>query len=173
MTMGPDLLAHLDAQLRSARVLLDLVVKQGRAVRKRDVDVVLHALGEIQVEMERRGKLERDRAQLLTRAGQSLGIPAHAVTLDAIAGVLSESDAGIARQRSAELRGLLAEIAREHQVNRTLMRQELAFLGHLTSMLGGDHPSGQTGYQPSGRHAVQAAPPLPTQSSLRALDLQA
>ena len=41
-----------------------------------------------------------------------------------------------AMQRSAELRGLLSEIAREHGINRALMRQELTFLSHLTRLIG-------------------------------------
>ena len=50
----------------------------------------------------------------------------------------------LARQRSAELRGLLAEIAREHGINRALMRQELAFLSHLTRLMGAE-PEGAYG----------------------------
>jgi hypothetical protein len=40
------------------------------------------------------------------------------------------------------LRRLLAEIAREHLVNRALMRQELAFLDHLTRLIGSDELPG-------------------------------
>ena len=36
-----------------------------------------------------------------------------------------------AHARSAELRGLLAELTREHACNQALMRQELSFLDHL------------------------------------------
>jgi hypothetical protein len=66
-------------------------------------------------------------------------------------------------ERSAELRGLLAEIAREHGINRALMRQELNFLSHLTRVLGQEP---EAGYRPPGGGG--AAPP-----SHRALDLQA
>jgi hypothetical protein len=66
-----------------------------------------------------------------------------------------------ARQRSAELRGLLAEIAREHGINRALMRQELAFLDHLVRLIGQEP---DTGYRPG------AAAPPPTH---RVIDAQA
>ena len=67
------------------------------------------------------------------------------------------------------LRGLLAEIAREHGINRALMRQELAFLAHLTRLVGQEsepgygRPTGAGGNSPAA-----SAPPLH-----RALDLQA
>jgi hypothetical protein len=133
---GLDLLRHLDAQLASARRLLDAVLRQGSAIRARDVDGVLARLAEMQGEMERRGTLERDRVRILTLAGQGLAIPAHTVTLDAIAQLLNPQEAEVAKGRSAELRGILAEVQREHVVNRALMRQELAFLSHLTRQLG-------------------------------------
>jgi hypothetical protein len=66
-----------------------------------------------------------------------------------------------ARQRSAELRGLLAEIAREHGINRALMRQELAFLDHLVRLIGQEP---DTGYRPGGNE------PVPTH---RVIDAQA
>ena len=50
------------------------------------------------------------------------------------------------RQRSAELRGLLAEIQQEHTVNRALMAQELAFLDHLLRLA-----NGAGGYDAGGR----------------------
>ena len=65
------------------------------------------------------------------------------------------------------LRGLLSEIAREHGINRALMRQELAFLSHLTRLIGQE---AEPGYSPPNgpRAAAPAAP-----SVYRALDLQA
>jgi hypothetical protein len=59
----------------------------------------------------------------------------------------------MARERSAELRGLLAEIAREHGINRALMRQELAFLSHLTRLVGND---AEPGYNPTGTAGTPA-----------------
>ncbi len=170
-----DVLAHLDAQVASARHLLDLVLGQGRAIRERDVQGVLRRLEAIQAEVERRAHLETARTELLGRAGRALGLPASAVTVDALCGLLAPGEAAAARARSAELVGLLAELAREHGVNRALMRQELSFLSHLTRLVGGE-PEG--GYRPHGAAvagtaaAPRTAPPAP-RASTRVLDLQA
>ncbi|MGH2949148.1 MAG: hypothetical protein ACRDPC_23325, partial [Solirubrobacteraceae bacterium] len=69
-------------------------------------------------------------------------------------------------ERSAGLRGLLAEIAREHGINRALMRQELAFLSHLTRLVGQEPEPGYA--RPDGGAPAPGAPPIH-----RALDLQA
>ncbi len=159
-----ELLAHLDAQLGSARRLLSLVLEQGKAIRVRDVDAVLGKLTEVQTEMGRRGTLEQDRAGLLQRAGMSLGVPATEVTLERLCALVSPGAATAARDRSAELRGLLAEIAREHGINRALMRQELAFLSHLTRLIGRET---EPGYQATGGSAG------PAPASHHVLDLQA
>jgi hypothetical protein len=143
---GNVVTSHLQEQIASARRLLDAVLRQGAAIRASDVDGVLNRLSEIQVEMEHRGKIEQQRTQVLTYAAGELGCPAHAVTLDALASLLGEHEALAAKGASAELRGLLAEIQREHTVNRALMRQELAFLSHLTRMLGAD--TEDVGYRP-------------------------
>ena len=159
-----ELLAHLDAQLSSARRLLGLVLEQGKAIRNRDVDGVLGKLAAVQTEMGRRGGLEQDRAGLLQRAGASLGVPATEVTLERLCLLVTPGAADAARDRSAELRGLLAEIAREHGINRALMRQELAFLSHLTRLVGRET---EPGYQATGGTAA----PAPSPHNL--LDLQA
>ena len=169
MTLGPAVIGHLDAQLVSARSLLEAVLRQGQAIRRQDIEAVLRHVAEIQGEMERRGFLERDRTNLLTQAGAALGAPAHAVTLDALASLMGPTDGQAARERSAELRGLLAEVAREHAVNRALMRQELAFLDHLTRMLGASDDAG--GYRPPAEPAVAA--PAAAAPRIRTLDLQA
>jgi hypothetical protein len=165
MTFGDSVLAHLDAQLVSARRLLDLVLKQAAAVRERDPEGVLACLAEIQGEMERRGRLERERAQLLAHAAIHANVPAHEVDLEVLATLIPEADGAAALSKSAELRGLLAEIAREHLVNRALMRQELAFLDHLTRLIGGGEP---LGYQPAATGVGG-----PVSASHRVLDLQA
>jgi SpoVK/Ycf46/Vps4 family AAA+-type ATPase len=174
-TFGTDVLRHLDAQLASARKLLDAVLRQGAAIRNRDVDGVLARLGEMQAEMERRATLERDRVRILTQAGGGLGVAPHTVTLEALAQLLSEHEAQAARTRSAELRGLLAEVQREHITNRALMRQELAFLSHLTRQLGVD--SEDVGYRPpSEPGATMRATLDPAAQPVRmrrALDLEA
>ena len=161
-----ELLAHLDAQLASARRLLALVLDQGAAIRSRDVDGVLGKLAEIQTEMGRRGAPEQERAGVLQRAAAALGVPATEVTLERLCSLVTPGAAELARERSAELRGLLAEIAREHGINRALMRQELAFLSHLTRLVGEDQDGG---YQPGGAPAEPSpAVPLHTTLDLRA-----
>ena len=138
MTLELNLLAHLDAQITSARRLLELILRQGACVRAQDAEGVLMGMHEIQTEMGHRAALERSRTALLQQAGGALGRPAHEVTLEHLCTLVSPGAAQLAQERSAELRGLLAEIAREHGINRALMRQELAFLSHLTRMMGGE-----------------------------------
>jgi hypothetical protein len=160
-----ELLVHLDTQIASARRLLALVLEQGKAIRARDVDSVLARLADVQTEMGRRGALEQDRAGLLQRAGIALGTPAAQVTLEGLCALVSPGAAATARERSAELRGMLAEIAREHGINRALMRQELAFLAHLTRLIGHEP---EPGYGRPAGASGPGAPPLH-----RVLDLQA
>jgi hypothetical protein len=69
------------------------------------------------------------------------------VTLEAMTTLMQPAEANGARNRSAELRGLLAEIAREHGINRALMRQEMAFLDHLVRLIGQEPDAG---YGPTG-----------------------
>jgi hypothetical protein len=92
--------------------------------------------------MSLRTSLEEERTDLLVRAGLALGVPAPSVTLEAMATLMPPAEAAHARQRSAELRGLLAEIAREHGINRALMRQEMAFLDHLVRLIGQEPEKG-------------------------------
>ena len=111
----------------------------------------------IQAEMERRAQLERERATVLLRAAAHLGLPVAAVDLDALCLPMEPHEAMRARTLSAELRGLLDEIVREHRANRALMRQELAFVDHLLRTLtGSDDP----GYGPSGRVPATPRPAL-------------
>jgi FlgN protein len=149
-----ELLAHLDHQLSSAQRLLGLVLAQGEAIRKRDSERVLAKLAEIQTEMGRRGRLEQERTRLLQSAGALLGLPAQHVTLERLCDLITRAGAQAARDRSSELRGLLAEIAREHGINRALMRQELAFLSHLVRLVGSDR---EGGYQSGGAPAEPSA----------------
>jgi FlgN protein len=162
-----ELLVHLDSQIASARKLLGLVLDQGKAIRARDVDAVLARLTDVQTEMGRRGALEQDRAALLQRAGAALGVPAAQVTLERLCVLVTPGAATTARERSGELRGLLAEIAREHGINRALMRQELSFLAHLTRLVGQETEPGYGRPGETGGGAA-SAPPIH-----RALDLQA
>jgi hypothetical protein len=164
--LGQAVLQHLSDQVASANRLLEAVLRQGAATRKQDVDTVLACLTEVQGEMERRAKLEEERTSLLIGAAGQLARQPHEVTLDALAGLMSPGEGQIARERSAELRGLLAEIQREHHVNRALMRQELAFLDHLVRTFTADE---QPAYRPP---AHQGAPHVSTQRH-HALDLLA
>ncbi len=168
--LGRPVLEHLDAQLASAQRLLDLVLRQGRAIREQDVETVLARLADIQTEMELRSGLEQQRTALLARAGAELGIAGPAVTLDAICELMSADEAVAARERSAQLRGMLAQIQREHTVNRALMRQELAFLDHLTRLLAG---STDLGYAPTAENPRDVRITASGPSTHRVLDLEA
>jgi flagellar FlgN protein len=145
--LSAAVLAHLDVQIASARRLLGTILAQGAAIRARDVETVIGHLAEVKTEMGLRADLEEQRTDLLVRAGIALGVPAPQVTLDGMTMLMPANEAARARQRSAELRGLLAEIAREHGINRALMRQELAFLDHLVRLIGQEP---DTGYRPGG-----------------------
>jgi hypothetical protein len=160
--IGREVLDHLDDQIASARRLLGTILAQGEAIRAREVEGVVERLAEIKTEMGMRERLEQDRTDLLTRAGMDLALPAAAVTLEALTDLMSPVEAEAARARSAELRGLLDEVVREHGINRALMRQELAFLDHLVRLIG-DEP--EDGYRPG-------SAPRP-RSPQRVLDLQA
>ena len=142
-----NVLEHLDRQLESSRRLLAVVLAQGEAIRKQDVEGVLARLGEVQAEMVRRAQIEQERDVIVRLAAARLGTTPDAVTLDAVLDGLPADDATRAREMSAELRGLLAEIARVHGHNRVLIRQELAFLDHLMRVLSG---TPQGGYTPVG-----------------------
>jgi hypothetical protein len=52
--LAVEVLAHLDAQIDSARSLLGVVLEQGKAIRARDVDTVVRLAGILRGEMGRR-----------------------------------------------------------------------------------------------------------------------
>jgi hypothetical protein len=145
--LAGEVLAHLDAQIASARGLLVLVLEQGSAIRARDVQSVVRLTGILRGEMGRRQMLEEQRSQLLTRSGERLGVAAESVTLELLCTLMGGAEAERARALSAELRGLLHELAREHTTNRTLMQIELGFLDHLMGVLALD---GVNGYDTHG-----------------------
>jgi hypothetical protein len=167
--LGDDVIAHLDAQIASARRLLETVLSQGQAIRARQVEEVLARLADIQAEMGRRAAMEAHRAAILSAAGTALRIPPHTVTLEALSELLPPAQATVAAERSAQLRGLLAEVTREHAINRVLMRQELAFLDHLMRELGGEP---ELGYAPPVTNGPPAARPA-ARAVFRTLDLEA
>lgn len=138
--LSRDVLVHLDAQLVAARRLLGVVLEQGAAIRRRDVQNVVRLAGVLQAEVQRRKLLDNERARLLERAGARLGVAPGSVTLTLLAGVMEPNAAEAAQVRSSELRGLLDELQREHSINRALMSQELAFLDHLLRLADADSP---------------------------------
>jgi hypothetical protein len=166
-TLGHDVLAHLEIQLVSARRMLQIVLDQGAAIRARDVHNVVSLTGLLQAEVERRAMIETERARLLERAGLRLGINPGAVSLLLMEQLMSPSIAEAAHARSAELRGLLEVVQREHHVNRALMNQELAFLDHLLRLVDTDR---QLGYDAAGDRSKPTAPQLASRHRL--LDLE-
>lgn len=166
--LSGDLVAHLDTQIGSAQRLLAIVLDQGAAIRARDVQAVVRQAGMLQAELQRRKVIEAERSRLLERAGARLGISGAAVTLGRLEAVVDAVSAHTARERSAELRGLLDEVQREHACNRALMNQELAFLDHLLSLVDEDS---RGGYDAGGERPV--ATPSLVASAKRVLDLHA
>ncbi|HEX5224636.1 MAG TPA: flagellar export chaperone FlgN, partial [Solirubrobacteraceae bacterium] len=143
-------------------------LEQGSAIRARDVQGVVRLAGILRGEMEQRALLEERRTVLLARAGARLGVTAHEVTVHALARLMSAQQAQLATARSAELKGLLAELQREHRSNRALMQLELGFLDHLMGLLALD---GVSGYDPQGS-STSITRPRP-QGALHVLDLRA
>ena len=147
--LSRDVLDHLEAQLLAGRRLLQVVLEQGAAIRRRDVQNVVRLAGLLQAEVQRRKLIDDERARLLERAGARLGVDAGSVSITLLADVMEPDAAAEARVRSAELRGLLDELQREHTCNRVLMNQELAFLDHLLRLADGDS---RIGYDAAGDH---------------------
>jgi len=163
-----DVLAHLSEQIHSARKLLEVVLEQGAAIRARDVHTVVRLAGMLRGEMERRSLLEEERGRLLARSGERLGLPAQEVTLAELTTLMDEASSRRASALSAELRGLLHELQREHTCNRALMQVELGFLDHLLAMLSLD---GVSGYDTRGS-STSITRPRPG-GTLHVLDLHA
>ena len=146
-----ELVDHLERQAASSRRLLGIVLAQSEAIRAQDVEAVLARLADVQAEMVKRVQLERERDRLLDQAAAALGVPVDSLTLDTVLVLVPEAEAARARELSAELKGLLAEIQRVHTQNRILVRQELAFLDHLMRLMTG---TPQAGYSPAGPAAA-------------------
>lgn len=166
--LGAEVIAHLNAQIASARTLLAIVLEQGAAIRGRDVHNVVRLAGILRGEMTRRQILETQRTQLLARSAEQLTIPVQQVTLTALCTLMDPEDARQASSLSAELRGLLQELKREHTGNRALMRVELSFLDHLMRTLSLD---GTPGYDPRG--SATSGQRQPSRGALHVLDLRA
>ena len=99
--LSREVLAHLDAQIASARSLLAVVLEQGAAIRARDVHAVVRLAGILRGEMGRRQLLEEERTRLLARSGERLGVPAGAVTLAGLSTLMDRRRTPSARARSA------------------------------------------------------------------------
>jgi hypothetical protein len=138
------LIEHLERQLESNRRLLQIVLAQAEAIKVQDVQAVLARLADVQHEMAKRAQIERERDGLLRTAAQVLRVPADQVTLDMLLTLTPEPTATRVRALSAELKGLLAEVARVHRQNRVLIRQELLFLDHLMRVMSGAPQAGYT-----------------------------
>jgi hypothetical protein len=138
------LVDHLERQLESNRRLLQIVLAQGEAIKVQDVQTVLARLADVQHEMLKRAQIERERDGLLQTAAQVLRVPADQVSLDMLLTLTPEPTATRVRALSAELKGLLAEVARIHRQNRVLIRQELLFLDHLMRVMSGAPQAGYT-----------------------------
>jgi hypothetical protein len=136
--LAGEVISHLELQLSSARRLLGIVLDQGKAIRRREVQEVVRQAGLLAVEMHRGRSIEEARTRLLERAGVRLRIDPRAVTLEQLTTLMDADAAALARKLSAELRGMLSELQREHTVNRALMSQELAFLDHLLRLVDGE-----------------------------------
>lgn len=149
-----ELLTHVERQLASSRRLLQTVLAQSEAIRRQDVDGVLDKLREIQLEMGERHRIEVERGRLLERAGRALGAAPETLDVESLAPLLDPDEAEAVRRGSAELRGLVVEIGRVHELNRILIRQELAFLDHLMRAITG---APQGGYTPDGPATVASA----------------
>ncbi len=148
--------SHLQRQLESARRLLKIVLAQTEAIRARDGEAVVARLVDLHKELAQRGALEEERQALIEEACSRLGIDPDQVDLEAILAGASAEEAAQARALSAELRGVLVEAGRRHEQNRLLIRQELAFLDHLTRVL---HGGPRGAYAPEG----WISPPQPAQ----------
>ncbi|HEV2998802.1 MAG TPA: flagellar export chaperone FlgN [Solirubrobacteraceae bacterium] len=153
-------LVHLDAQVASVRGLLEIVLEQGAAIRARDVHEVVRLAGMLHGELSRRELIEQERSRLLHSSAMRLGIEPGEVTLTRLTGMMDPDCAEQALKRSAELRGLLHELQREHSCNRALMQLELSFLDHLMRSLALDgavhdyDPQGSTAPRPGARVAL-------------------
>lgn len=165
--LSNDVLAHLDAQIASAARLLEIVLAQHEAINLRDVDAVVREVSAFQAEFQRRARVEDERTRLLNRAAAALGLSPGEVTVTRMTLLMAPHLAQQAQTRSAELQRLLTELTRQHTLNQSLMRQELAFLDHLLNIV---EPVSSLGYEPGGTVNAMPVAPLPGQ---HALDLHA
>lgn len=168
--LAADVLSHLAAQIGSAERLLEIVLKQGAAIRERDVHAVVRLAGIMHGELSRREAIDLERSELLARSGAMLGVAPETVTITGLGALMGGASAAEAQVRSAKLRGLLHELQREHLVNRALMKVELSFLDHLMRTLSLDDAPP---YDASGSGGGGAANAHGAGAGLHMLDLEA
>ncbi len=175
LTLAPEqplpgqVLAHLDAQIASVERLLEIVLQQGAAIRTRDVHAVVRLAGLLYAELTRREEIECERSLLLERAAAQLQIKPGVVTVTHLLALMDLASGRLLTARSAQLRGLLDELRREHSCNRAIMQIELSFLDHLMQSLALD--GGVHGYDPRGSVATGAR--ASQHGALHVLDLKA
>jgi hypothetical protein len=167
-SLADDVLTHLAAQIASVQRLLEIVIEQGAAIRARDVHTVVRLAGMLHGELSRRELIEHERSLLLARAGERLGVAPELISVARLTALMDPGNARLVSERSAQLRGLLDELRREHSCNRAIMQIELSFLDHLMQSLALD---GRVhGYDPrGGSDGARAA----GSSALHVLDLEA
>jgi hypothetical protein len=158
-----DVIAHLDAQIASTARLLETVMAQHAAIVERDIDGVVHQVSAFQAEFQRRARIEDERTRLLYRAGAALGLAPTEVTVTRMTLLMDPQHAQVAQQRSGELQRLLGELTRQHGLNQSLMRQELAFLDHLLNAV---EPGAALGYESGGQVSSMPIAPLPGHHNL-------
>ena len=146
-----EILTHLNTQLASARRMLAVVLEQATAIRQRAIPNIVRLAGALQAEMHRREVIEIERGELMQRAAVRLAASPADVTIAMLTTLMDEGSAQVARNRTIELREMLEDIRREHETNRALMQQELAFLDHLLRLAGGSGGYDSAGERVSNR----------------------
>ena len=100
--LASAVIAHLDAQIASARGLLAVVLEQGAAIRDHDVQAVVRLAGMLRGEMGRRQLLDEERSAGCSRGcGERLGVAAETVTLSGLLALMSTDQAEQARSAAA------------------------------------------------------------------------
>lgn len=151
-----QLIEHLDAQIASTQRLLRALLSQNDSIRRQDVEGVLARLGDIQTELSHRQRLEHERDALLQTAAPRIGLQPDEIDIEDVLTLFPAEHAPLARERSAELKGLLNECGRVHEQNQLLIKQELSFLDHLLRILSGAPQGGYT----RGGYSRAAAPAI-------------
>ena len=157
-----ELLVHLDTQIASARRLLGSCSSRARRSAPATSTPCSPASPTSRPRWAAAAASSRTAPGCCSAPASRSASGRRQVTLEGLCALVSPAPPQTARDRSAELRGLLAEIAREHGINRALMRQELAFLAHLTRLIGHEP---EAGYGTPRRRGPAPAPRRPSTAS--------